>query len=243
MRISRGEIGANRIDPSGRSAPAHERILNQFRAILQNTRGGQVRIPFHIMRGQDEVLHLHTVKDSEATAEIIEALAELRFAVQRLVFARVRFETQVSPQLERRRARPFGRRNASAAQPAGQVNPAVRTEQRPVHAQLRARIGGEPSQQHLLFIGPAIAIGVFEVKNVRRASHDQTSAPGHQPVGKRQSSRKFGSAIEDAIVIGVREQRNPAHRRALRPAGRVTAILRHEQTALSIPGNRARGHG
>src|SRR5262249_28534906 len=38
VRIRRGEIGANRIDPSGRSPSAHERILNQLRAILQHAR-------------------------------------------------------------------------------------------------------------------------------------------------------------------------------------------------------------
>jgi hypothetical protein len=69
-----------------------------------------------------------------------------------------------------------------AAVAVGQVDPVVQAERRRVHAELRVALG-EPGVEHLVDLGPAVAVGVLQVEHVRGGGDDQ-AVPPRQHAGR-----------------------------------------------------------
>ena len=89
---------------------------------------------------QDDVLNLDAVVTDEAPSEVVERLAELRPAADRLVNEIVEAKTKIGPfDRDGRSIGMIRRRNVASGEAARQIDPAVRTERRMADAKLIGR--------------------------------------------------------------------------------------------------------
>ena len=241
VRIGGGEIVADRIDPRRRVPVFQEVVHHALGHVLHGLGECEVRVALEESRRQHRVLNVYAVHADEAVAPVVEGLPKLSAPVHRLDLKRERIEPRVGADLY---GRPVGMRGRSnlpgARQAAGQVDPAIRSERRMRHAQLRRVAGVETGQHHALHIGPAVAVGVFQEKHVGRARDEEAAVPGQQAIWKCQAVREHRPAIQAPVAIGIFEQRDHAGRPAIRRAGGVAAVLHDEQPAGIVPGQRAR---
>src|SRR5262245_34980206 len=89
------------------------------------------------------------------------------------------------------------------------VDPVVETIDRVVDRVLR--IGeGEAGEHHLPNVGFAVAVGVFEVQDVRRVGYQHALFPAHDAGGHGQLVRKDGTPAGPAVTVRILEQDNAA---------------------------------
>src|SRR4051794_2394441 len=97
------------------------------------------------------------------------------------------------------------------------------------NTKLRAAASRKPGEHNALDIRPPIAIGVFEIKNVRRAGDKQAAFPGHDAIWERQTVGKHRSFIKVAIAVSIFQQRDDTGGRFARTwSSGIAAILDHK---------------
>ncbi len=93
----------------------------------------------------------------------------------------------------------------------GEVDPVVEPEERSIHRVLRVR-AGEAREDDATHVGAAVAVGVLEVKEIRRRGDEHAPFPSHHAGRQHQALRKDTTPIEPAIAIRVFEQADAARR-------------------------------
>ena len=94
---------------------------------------------------------------------------------------------------------------------AGDVHPAIGAKRGAGHAELfAAAFGAEPGEHHAPHIRFAIAVGVLQIPNIRRARDEHAAFPRQDAIGKRETLGKSGALFELPVAIGILQQRNPA---------------------------------
>src|SRR5207249_12257488 len=109
----------------------------------------------------------------------IERLSKLSAPADRFDLESERIEACVGANLDSRPFRMFGRCDlARARQPAGEINPTIRSERRMADAQLRRAIRAETRKQNTALVGSAVAVSVFQKNHVRGARNNESAVPG-----------------------------------------------------------------
>ena len=112
-----------------------------------------------------------------------------------------------------------------------QVDPVVESVNGIVHRVLR--IGhGESGEHDAANVGLAIAIGIFEVQQVRRVGDQDALLPAHHAGGHGELIGKDSAAVGNAVAVGVFEQLDPTQ--ALLRAKRIPAILDDKNPAVLV---------
>ena len=182
------------------------------------------------------MLHLHAVVANETVPIIVLRHSELSAAVGPLEPTDVRLKTKVgSAEIDGGMVEIFRRRDPPADQSPRDIDPAIETQLRMTRAVLRVGLGRETGQQHLVAVGPAIAVAIFKINQIGSASDQQPIAPREQTVGIGQPIGEGGPAVELAVAIGVFEHGNAAGRDG---PGRVSAILGHEHSSPRVERHR-----
>ncbi len=111
------------------------------------------------------------------------------------------------------------------------IDPVVEAGHGIVHGVLW--IGHRESGEHdAADIGLAIAIGVFEIQQVRRISDQDALLPAHHAGGHGELICKDGRAVRDAVAVGILEQLDPAE--ALLRIQRIAAIFDDEDPSVLV---------
>src|SRR5262249_18655833 len=143
---------------------------------------------------------------NKAPAPVIKSVAILAHAGDGFITVEVcRIKAKIhAAEVDRLRILLAAANDLPAAQAVGDVNPAIDAKDRMIDSQLRI-LSGETLEQHLALIGLPIAVGVFEVENVRRRRHDDAALPRHQSIGEQQLVGKDGAVLVEAIAVAVFE--------------------------------------
>ena len=232
MRVGGGEVVADRIQARGEVLirAADEIGDHRFRHVLHRLGKREIGVAGEIAWRNDRVLEMHAIHAMETIPRVVECLPELPAPADRFDLERERIEARVRADFD---GGPFGmfrRRNlARPRQPAGEVNPTVRTKDRMTHTQLRRRVGVEARQQHAAFVRPPVAIFVLQKEHVRRASDDESAVPGRETVRKGQALGEHRPMIHAPVTIGVVQTGDHSGGRLAGPgASGITAVLGDE---------------
>jgi len=102
-------------------------------------------------------------------------------------------------------------------------------------------LGGKAFVEDLAQIGPTVAIGVFQIENMRRRRHHHAAFPRHQTVGEQQTVCEDAAVFIAAVAVVVLQDADASLRRLawLRPVG-IIAHLHYPELAVFIEGHRHR---
>ena len=190
------------------------------------------------------VLDGEAIVADEAVASVVESQPELSVAGHRFDFQGVGPEPPVAAGGFHRSAfRMF--RVVDSGRPAnaiGKINPVVEGERRTVDEMLgRSLLPIESGQHDPPNVRAAIAIGIFQVQDVRGAGDEHPAAPGQNAAGKVDAGGILVAAVEITIAIRILEQRDAAEGRfALRNLIGIAAAFGDEHATLFIKSD---GHG
>ncbi len=188
------------------------------------------------------MLHVYPVVADEPPAVLVERQAKLRTAVGRLDHARVRLKADVGPaHFNRFLVGREGRADLAPRQSAGDINPIVDAQRRMAAAELCAAGRAQAGEHDAPHVGPAVAVAVGQEQHLGGTGDQQSVAPRHQTVRKREPGGKIGPRVVLAVAVAIFEQRDPPQRRlAGGGPGRIATILGHEQPAAGVEGQRTR---
>ena len=187
-----------------------------------------------------ELTQVVQVVGAEGAAPWIERHAEpARAAACPLETARPRFAPRVISEVDpevvlpefddlARRIRP---ERARAVASVGAVDPVVQAVAKRVHVVLGIALG-KAAQQHVTSVRATVAVGVFEVDEVRRRRHQETLTPRQDRVRHAQVGREQAPPVPPPVAVTVRERddaRRPLHLRIARQ-------LEHERPAPLVEG-------
>src|SRR4051794_12927602 len=85
----------------------------------------------------------------------------------------------------------------------------VRPEPKIIHDRLLVA-QAEAGEDFDLYVGLEVAIGVFEIPNIRRGGHKDAALPRHDATGPQHSVREHMAFIEHAVAVSVAKQANGA---------------------------------
>src|ERR1051326_178542 len=97
----------------------------------------------------------------------------------------------------------------TAAVAISAVEPVIQTVIEAIHAMLLVAFS-ETGEQHFFYIGFAVAISVFRIKDFRRGADDDPFAPGNYSVWKVQAIEEDRGFIVDAVIIRIFEKAHNA---------------------------------
>ena len=102
-----------------------------------------------------------------------------------------------------------------------------------------ARVGiadSPPGEEHLLHVGPAVAVGVFEKERIGRLQDDHAAVEWQQAGGDIQSLGKDRELVGAAVGVGVFADRDPVAALAIPPLGiGIIRALGDPQPAAMVP--------
>src|SRR5438128_11693793 len=153
------------------------------------------------MRRQEVVPEQGRVFVAEPVVPVVTMTAELRLALDDLKRAGVGLEAEIVAAEVRRLSRQLGT-DVPAAAAVGGINPIVEPVFKTVDPMLLIS-WIETSDDRFAQIGPAIAVGVFGIKNFRRGADEHAFAPDHDAVRERDVRQKHSRFSVTAVTIGV----------------------------------------
>ena len=217
------------------AARKHARSVTVIRYVRLRRPHGQVRISRQISPRQHHLMNVSSVATDEPPAEIIEREAELGLAGDGFELFRARAKPKVRPAYRNAFARKLRRSDLPAAVPVGHIDPIVEPPLQAVDAVLLVAFD-EALEHDAPHVRSLVAVGVFEVVDVRRARHIDPAVPRHHAGRKAQPVDKDRTRFVPPVAVDVLEQPHPALLRcsfSLR-AVRIAAHLHHVQPGVGV---------
>jgi hypothetical protein len=237
--IGGGLVGADGEQGCGTAAGGEPRVVDPFWAILENPGWSEEGMSDGGRPGKDEVAYLNPVVTAETPSEVVDVLAELRGAIDGLVFAGIRIDAEIATEIEGRILGATWAGDPTSGQAGGEVYPAIGTEEGTIDAELGGLVGGEPGEDHLADLGVAIAVGVLEPEEIGGAGDEETAAPGEETVGEGKVGGEVGAMVPVAAAGGIGEAGDATEGRAIGGAGGIAAIFGDVEGSGFIPGEGA----
>ena len=200
----RGIVGAGQPPGIGLAGRIHPCRMAVGADIDDRVRGRPVGIADQVaMRQRRHEQNVLLVGHQEPVSPVVHGQSETAGA------AADRFDGgSVRAEAETRRAELDGRGQlrtgdpAPAADAVDRVDPVVQTPTRVVDP--RPHLAhAEPGEQRLADLGPAVAVAIRQIDDVRRAQHDHSVASRNNSVTAGQAIRPHGHSIEAAVAVGV----------------------------------------
>ena len=138
---------------------------------------------------------------AKPVAPVVAATAKLGLPFHQFKFAGVGFESQIVPAQIGRLARGGGPDGAAAAA-VGCVDPVVEPVFEAVDPMLLISLV-EADQDRFAHVGPAITVGVFRVKNLRRGADEHPLAPDHDAIREINVLQEHRCFVVAAVAVGV----------------------------------------
>ena len=194
--------------------------------ILDGTARRQEGVPLQVAPRNDHVADVNGILRQEAMPPVVHRQSELRPTGSRFEPFPVKPKTEIGAQdPDGGGVRKDGRGNGSLLPVIRGINPVVHAEAKICNARLRIVAHGKSGKEHFAPVRLPVAVGVFEIEDVRRGGRDQSALPRQEARDLLQAVGKDRGAVDAPVIVRVDQKPDAAFR--LLSGGRVERVVEH----------------
>ncbi len=226
------------VEPLGRGADRVEpEVVGPFRQVDRGRGRGGESVAAGVMVGQGVMLDPRAVVAAELVSPVVSNPSLLGQAGGRLEGPEVGLDPEVATAERHLLAGPLPSDRA-ADQAIRAVDPVVEPVGQAVDAGLEI-LGREPPVEELADVGPAVAVEILRIQDVRCRADEHALLPGHHAGREREVVEEGGRPIISTVAVGVFQRDDPPAGLAIAvEAAGVVAHLADPELAVGSPVDR-----